>query len=398
MSDGKSQSTGSVLGSVRRNIRQYTMFIALVGIWLIFTLLTRGIFISTRNLSNLLLQTAAVAILATGIVLILVSGQIDLSLGYFLSFIGGLVGALQLRAHWTTVPSVAAGLAAALVIGCWHGYWIAYRKIPAFIVTLASQLVLRGAMLAVTRGQTQTPLKSGFLAIGQGFLPQLGFFKNDSTVLVGVIVLVIYITAELAGRASLKRNGYEVIPAGRQLLKMVLVCAGILAFFGVLVSYLGIPYAIFIVMVLGLVFTYISRNTVFGRQVYAIGGNAEAARLSGIDIRKRIFVLYLLMALLVAIAAFVLTARLGGASTLTGGGMELDAIAAGFIGGTSVTGGIGTIPGGLVGALVMASIDNGMSLMNLIPAIQLMVKGFILLAAVWIDIVTKTSRQRVKGA
>ena len=144
--------------------------------------------------------------------------------------------------------------------------------------------------------------------------------------------------------------------------------------------------------------SYISRNTVFGRQIYAIGGNAEAARLSGIDIRKRIFVLYLLMAFMVAIAAFVLIARLGGASTLTGGGIELDAIAAGFIGGTSVTGGIGTIPGGLVGALVMSSIDNGMSLMNLIPAIQLMVKGVILLLAVWIDVVTKTSRQRVKGS
>lgn len=388
----------SVAVSVRRNIRQYTMFIALVGIWLIFTLLTRGIFISTRNLSNLLLQTAAVAILTTGIVLVLVSGQIDLSLGYFLSFIGGLVGALQLRSHWTTVPSMAVGMVAALAIGCWHGYWIAYRKIPSFIVTLASQLVLRGAMLAVTRGQTQTPLKSGFLQIGQGYLPQFGLFKNDSTILVGFIVLLVYIVSELAVRTSLKRNGYEVMPARRQLLRILLVSAGIVAFFGILFSYLGIPYAIFIVMALALVFTYISRNTVFGRQIYAIGGNAEAARLSGIDIRRRIFALYVLMAFMVAIAAFVLTARLGGASTLTGGGMELDAIAAGFIGGTSVTGGIGTVPGGLVGALVMASIDNGMSLMNLIPAIQLMVKGIILLIAVWIDIVTKTSRQRVKGA
>jgi D-xylose transport system permease protein len=385
-----------LLESFRRNIRQYTMFIALIGIWLIFTILTKGIFISTRNLSNLFLQTSAVAILATGIVLILVAGQIDLSLGYFLSFIGGIVGALQLRGHMTTIPSMAIGLGAALLVGCWHGYWIAYRKIPAFIVTLASQLVLRGAMLAVTRGQTQTPLKTGFLAIGQGYLPQLGLFKNDSTVAIMVIVMLIYLIVQIQQRRSMKRNGYEVLPAGRHALKILGVCAAIVIFFGILISYLGIPYAIFIVMVLGLLFTYISNNSVFGRQVYAIGGNAEAARLSGIDIRKRIFTLYILMAALVAIAAFVLTARLGGASTLTGGGMELDAIAAGFIGGTSVSGGIGTIPGALVGALVMASIDNGMSLMDLTPATQLIVKGLILLSAVWIDIVTRNSRRGVK--
>ena len=386
------RSSWGLFESFRRNIRQYTMFIALIGIWLIFTVLTKGIFISTRNLSNLFLQTSAVAILATGIVLILVAGQIDLSLGYFLSFIGGTVGALQLRGHMTTVPSMAIGLGVALLVGCWHGYWIAYRKIPAFIVTLASQLVLRGAMLAVTRG----PLKTGFLAIGQGYLPQLGLFKNDSTVAIMVIVMLIYLIVQVQQRHSMKRNGYEVLPAGRLILKILGVCAAIVVFFGILISYLGIPYAIFIVMVLGLLFTYISNNTVFGRQVYAIGGNAEAARLSGIDIRKRIFTLYILMAALVAIAAFVLTARLGGASTLTGGGMELDAIAAGFIGGTSVSGGIGTIPGALVGALVMASIDNGMSLMDLTPATQLIVKGLILLSAVWIDIVTRNSRRAVK--
>ncbi|MGO9307883.1 MAG: ABC transporter permease subunit, partial [Spirochaetia bacterium] len=151
---------------------------------------------------------------------------------------------------------------------------------------------------------------------------------------------------------------------------------------------------ILIVLALGLIFTYISNNTVFGRQIYAIGGNAEAARLSGIDTRKRIFMLFVLMSVLVAIAAFVLTARLGGASPLTGGGMELDAIAAGFIGGASVSGGIGTIPGALIGGLVMASIDNGMSLMDLLPATQLMVKGFILLLAVLVDITTRSSRKR----
>ncbi len=370
------------------------MFMALIGIWLVFTVLTQGVFISTRNLSNLFLQTAAVAILATGIVLILVAGQIDLSLGYFLSFIGGLVGALQLRGNMATVPSLFIGLAVAVLIGCWHGYWIAYRRIPAFIVTLASQLILRGAMLAVTRGQTQTPLKTSFLAIGQGYLPNAGLFKNDSTVFVMALLIIIFIFSEFRSRRIKKRSGYEVTPLGRQLIKIVAVCGGVVIFFGILISYRGIPYAILIVLALGLIFTYISNNTVFGRQIYAIGGNAEAARLSGIDTRKRIFMLFVLMSVLVAIAAFVLTARLGGASPLTGGGMELDAIAAGFIGGASVSGGIGTIPGALIGGLVMASIDNGMSLMDLLPATQLMVKGFILLLAVLVDITTRSSRKR----
>lgn len=388
----------SIVESFRRNVRQYTMFLALIGIWLVFTVLTQGVFISTRNLSNLFLQTAAVAILATGIVLILVAGQIDLSLGYFLSFIGGLVGALQLRGHMSTVPSMCIGMVVAILIGCWHGYWIAYRRIPAFIVTLASQLILRGAMLAVTLGQTQTPLKTGFLAIGQGYLPNLGVFTNDSTFFVMALLMIVFIVSELRARRVKKRNGYEVVPLSRMLLKILGVCAGTAVFFGILISYRGIPYAILIVLALGLLFTYISNNTVFGRQIYAIGGNAEAARLSGIDIRKRVFMLFVLMAALVAIAAFVLTARLGGASPLTGGGMELDAIAAGFIGGTSVSGGIGTVPGALVGGLVMASIDNGMSLMDLTPATQLMVKGFILLLAVLVDITTRSARIRKKQA
>ena len=388
----ESQGSG-ILESFRKNIRQYTMFMALIGIWLVFTVLTQGVFISTRNLSNLFLQTATVAILATGIVLILVAGQIDLSLGYFLSFIGGLVGALQLRGHMATVPSLLIGMAVAIAIGCWHGYWIAYRRIPAFIVTLASQLILRGAMLAVTLGQTQTPLKTGFLAIGQGYLPTVGLFKNDSTVFVMAALMLIFVFSQFRSRSIKKRSGYEVTPLGRHLVMIAAVCGGIAIFFGILISYMGIPYAILIVLALGLLFTYISNNTVFGRQIYAIGGNAEAARLSGIDTRKRIFMLFVLMAALVAIAAFVLTARLGGASPLTGGGMELDAIAAGFIGGTSVSGGIGTIPGALVGGLVMASIDNGMSLMDLTPATQLMVKGFILLLAVLVDITTRSARR-----
>ena len=395
MSEAKPQQAG-ILEILRNNARRYTMFIALIGIWLIFTMLTKGIFISTRNLSNLLLQTATVAILTAGMVQILVAAQIDLSLGYFICFIGGLTGAMQVMFHMGTLVSMGIGLGAALLVGCWHGYWVAYRGIPAFIITLASQLILRGAMLWVTQGRTQTPLNATYLPLGQGYLVQFGLFKNDSTFFLMLIILLAFVVMSIRGQRARIRKAYAVAPTGRFILSLLVACVAIAAVFGILISYHGVPYAILITMAIGLIFTFVTNNTVFGRQLYAIGGNSEAARLSGINIKKRIFTIFVLMAGLVAIAAFVYTARLGGASTLSGPGMELDVIAAAFIGGTSVYGGIGTIPGAVVGALVMSSIDNGMSLMDLPNATQFMVKGLILLAAVWFDISTRNSKRKLK--
>jgi D-xylose transport system permease protein len=395
MSEATPQQAG-ILEFMRNNVRRYTMFIALIGIWIIFTVLTKGIFISTRNLSNLFLQTATVAILTAGMVQILVAAQIDLSLGYFICFIGGLTGAMQVMFHLGTLASMGIGMAAALLVGCWHGYWIAYRGIPAFIITLASQLILRGAMLWVTQGRTQTPLNTTYLPLGQGFLMQFGLFKNDSTFFLMVLILLAFVLASIRAQRARKRKAYAVQATGRFILGLAAVCAAIAAIFGIMISYRGVPYAILITLAIMIIFTFVTNNTVFGRQLYAIGGNSEAARLSGINIKKRIFMIYIIMAGLVAIAAFVFTARLGGASTLSGPGMELDVIAAAFIGGTSVYGGIGTIPGAVVGALVMSSIDNGMSLMDLPNATQFMVKGLILLAAVWFDISTRNSKRKLK--
>jgi len=384
-----------VRGAPRWNVRNYAMFIALVGIWIVFSILTRGVFISPRNLSNLYVQTATVAILTTGTVLILVAGQLDLSLGYFLAFIGGTVGALQMRGHMGTLTSMGIALAAALTVGCWHGFWVAYRRIPAFIVTLASQLVLRGAMLWVTQGQTQAPLNSNFLVIGQGYLPQAGLAKNDTTLLLAVGAALLFVAFQLRQRRRRLRRGYPVPSLGTQLAQMAGVCLAIALVSAIVLLYLGASYAVLIAISLGLLFTFVTRNTVFGRQIYAIGGNVEAARLSGINIQRTIFILYVIMGGMVAIASFVFTARLGGASPLAGSGMELDAIAAAFIGGTSISGGVGTIPGALVGALVMASLDNGMSLMDLTVSAQLIVKGLILLAAVWFDIATRNAVRKV---
>jgi D-xylose transport system permease protein len=334
--------------------------------------------------------------MTAGMVQILVAAQIDLSIGYFLCFIGGVTGALQAMLHMGTLASMAIAMTVALLVGCWHGYWVAYRGIPAFIVTLASQLILRGAMLYVTSGRTQVPLNDSFLPIGQGYLVQFGLIKNDSTIFLMILVLIAYVAASFNRRRTRSSKGYVIEPVHVFALKLVLVIGAIMAIFGIMISYMGISYSILITMVIGLVFTYVTNNTVFGRQIYAIGGNAEAARLCGINTKKRIFTLFVLMAGLVAIAAFVFTARMGGASPLSGPGMELDVIAAAFIGGTSVSGGIGTIPGAIVGALVMSSIDNGMSLMDLPNATQFLVKGIILLVAVWFDISTRNSQRKLK--
>ena len=378
------------------NARRYTMFIALIVIWLVFTISTDGIFISSRNLSNLFLQTAIVAILTAGMVLILVGAQLDLSVGYFICFIGGLTGALQVMFHMGTLPSMAIGFAVALLIGCWHGYWVAYRGIPAFIVTLASQLTLRSLMLLVTDGRSQTPLNNDFLLLGQGYLAQFGVFENDSSVLLMLIVLIAYLVFSFYKAKSREIKGYAIMNWRTFALKMTAGCVAIIAVFGVMISYQGVPYAILITLAIVLFFTYVTNNTVFGRQIYAIGGNTEAARLSGINIKRRVFSLFVLMSGLVSVASFVYVARLGAASTLSGPGMELDVIAAAFIGGTSVYGGIGTIPGAVIGALIMSSIDNGMSLMDLPSATQFGVKGLILLAAVWFDISTRNSNQKIR--
>jgi D-xylose transport system permease protein len=367
------------------------MFIALIGIWIIFAFLTRGIFFSTRNLSNLFLQSATVAILAMGVVLIIVAGHIDLSLGSFVGFIGAIVGALQVRSGMGVLPSIIIALVVGVSIGCWHGFWVAYRRVPAFIVTLASMLILRGGTLGVTQGQTQSPLPEGFLVIGQKYLLNLGLFKNDSTFFLAALVILLFIIFELRKRQSRKKYGFEILSTKLQIAKIFIISAIIGLFFSILIRYLGIPYAILLVLILGFILNFIANNTVFGRQIYAIGGNKEAARLSGINIKKRVFTLFILMGLFASIAAIVFTSRVGGATAAAGAWMELDAIAAAVIGGTSLTGGVGTIIGAIVGALVMKSLDNGMSLMNLDVTYQYIVKGLILLIAVWIDI---SSRKR----
>jgi D-xylose transport system permease protein len=392
---GESKVREAIGTSIRHNAKQYTMFLALLAIWVIFAVLTQGVFISSRNLSNLFVQTVTTAILAIGMVLVIVAGHIDLSVGSVLGFTGAVGAMLMVRFGWGVLPSVAVTLAAGLAVGAWHGFWIAYRKVPAFIVTLASMLAFRGLIIGITGGQTQglemapPAVADAFKRIGQGYVPTIGAAVqgriHDTSLLLTAAFIAALVVVSLRRRAARLRYGFAVLPYGLELARIAAVSVLIGVFAMIMVRHLGLPWSVVLMLTLALVFSFIANNTTFGRHLYAIGGNPEAAKLSGIHIPRTTLALFLVQGVVIAIAGLVYTSRLGAATTSAGQNAELDAIAAAVIGGTSLLGGEGTIFGALVGALVMASLDNGMSLMNLDITYQYVVKGLILLVAVWVD-------------
>ncbi|CAH0119293.1 Xylose transport system permease protein XylH [Paenibacillus sp. CECT 9249] len=370
----------------KMDVRAYTMIGALLVIWILFTLLNDN-FITARNLSNLFLQMSVTSILATGMVLVIVSGNIDLSVGSIVGFTGGVAAILNVWYGWNTLPVLLAVVALGAAIGLFQGWWVAFRGVPAFIVTLGGMLVFRGMLLGISGSQTVSPLSPGFKAIGTAYvMPGVGLA-------LGFIALAVVVFAMLRRRSSRQKYGFEVEPVPVNVAKMLFYALLILGFVLLMNRYQGIPVPFVLVICLAIVFTLITKNTVFGRHVYAIGGNKEAARLSGINIKRRVLLVFVLCNTLAAVSGLVLTARLNAATMNAGTMYELDAIAACVIGGTSLVGGTGTIVGALIGALVMASLDNGMSIMNLDSYWQFIVKGGILVLAVWVDYY---SRQRKK--
>jgi D-xylose transport system permease protein len=384
-----------VVGSIKHNTKQYTMFLALIAIWGIFAMLTEGVFFTPRNLSNLFVQTVTTAILAIGMVLVIVAGHIDLSVGSVLGFAGAVCAMCMIKLEWGVFPSVLVTLLVGLGVGAWHGFWVAYRKVPAFIVSLASMLAFRGLIIGLTGGQTQglemAPERTAerFKLIGQGYLPTFGAAAegkiHDTSLYFLVAAILVLVFTSLRKRRERQQYGFPVLPAYAEALKLVLVSAIVAAFGMIMVIYLGIPWAVVFVLALTVLFSFIAQDTTFGRHLYAIGGNPDAARLSGINVPRHTFGLFLLMGVMIAVAGIVYTARLNAATTSAGQNAELDAIASAVIGGTSLMGGEGTIVGAIVGALVMTSLDNGMSLMNLDITFQYVIKGLILLLAVWVD-------------
>src|SRR5690554_6534075 len=368
------------------DVRAYTMIGALLGIWLLFGFMNDR-FLSVTNLSNLFLQMSVTSILAIGMVLVIVAGQIDLSVGTLVGLTGGIAAILNVWYEWNTVPVILATLAIGALIGFFQGWIIAYRAVPAFIVTLGGMLVFRGMLFGFSGSVTVAPLTPSLKAVGQSYMvDMIGW-------IFGIIALAVAAILIIRKRMARQHFGFEVEPLAFSITKILVYGVLILGFVNIMKSYKGIPVPFVMVIVLALVFSFISKNTTFGRHVYAIGGNPEAARLSGINIKRRILIVFILCNTLAAVAGLVLVARLNAATMSAGNMYELDAIAACVIGGTSLMGGIGTIAGALIGALVMASLDNGMSIMNLESYWQYIVKGSILVLAVYVDIYTRNRKK-----
>ena len=379
---------------MKTHLRLYAMVIALVCVWVIFTLLTGGTFLSTRNLSNLSRQAAVTAILAVGMVLVIVSANIDLSVGFGSGLLGAVAAILHVWWGQPIVLTLIAVIGLGILMGLMQGYLVAYQRVPAFIVTLGGFLVYRGLMLAFTKGETIRLPDNWLKSIGNAYLPQpVGW----GLMLMAVIVVVVQLWKSDAVRAPDAFNPLSgdssstSSPPSRFmfLTKMGGIALLIVAFVAVMNAHKGIPVPVCILFALAFVFHFIANRTRFGRYVYAVGGNAEAAYLSGVNVRGITLRVFATMGALMAIAGVVLTARVGSASPEAGRLLELDAIAACVIGGASLMGGRGSIFGALLGALVMESLNNGMSMANMDASWQDIIKGIVLVTAVGFDMASR---------
>jgi putative multiple sugar transport system permease protein len=385
---------GSIKDFLRNNVRQYAMLIALVFIMLFFQVATEGVLLVPMNVTNLVLQNAYVFILAIGMTLtILTGGNIDLSVGSIVAFIGALSGTFIITMEMSVTAGILLSLLVGLAIGVWQGFWIAYVRLPSFIITLAGQLLFRGLTVFMLKGLTIGPFPESFQMISSGFVPDLLGGEesafNVTAIAVGAVIAGVFVLAQLLQRLHRRRNGYESAPASLFLAKIILA-VGVIALMAFwLASYRGLPIVFIIIGILIVAYSFFTSRTVPGRYLYAMGGNEKAAQLSGIDTNKVLFFAYVNMGVMAAIAGIAVASRLNAASPLAGQNFELDAIAACFIGGASASGGIGTIVGAIIGALVMGVLNNGMSIMGIGSDIQQVVKGLVLLAAVAFDVLSK---------
>lgn len=374
------------------NVRQYAMLIALVVIIILFQILTKGILLVPMNVTNLILQNSYVFILSIGMTLCIVSsGNIDLSVGSIVAFVGALAGILIINKGMAVFPAVLICIAVGVLIGIWQGFWIAYVRIPAFIVTLSGMLLFRGLTVKLLQGLTLSPFPKSFQAISGGFFPDLfgGSNVNITTFVVGILLSLAYVYIELKNRAERQKYNFELIPMPLCIAKIILIVSATMLVTYWLAIYKGIPIMFAIIGILVFIYTIITSKTIPGRYLYAMGGNEKSAKLSGINTNKVLFLVYVNMAVLSAIAAISFTSRLNAASPQSGLNFELDAIAACYIGGASAYGGVGTVIGAIVGALVMGVLNNGMSILGVGSDMQMAIKGLVLLLAVAFDVFSK---------
>ncbi|ADJ65962.1 sugar ABC transporter permease [Herbaspirillum seropedicae] len=382
-------STLASMADLKQVFRRYkiiALLIAIAIIWGFFSFMTDGGFVTPRNLSNLLRQMSVTGILACGMVLVIIAGEIDLSVGSLLGLLGGLAALLDVSHHLPLALNLVLALGFGLALGLLNGYLTAYLGIPSFIVGLGGMLAFRGILLGITGGLTIAPVSDNMVYLGQGYLPpQMG-------VALGIALFVLAVALTWMSRVNRSRHGLPLAALWRDALKVVVIGAVLLAFVRTLNSYDGIPVPVLLLLALLGLFSYVSTQTVFGRRIYSVGSNMEATRLSGVNVQAVKLWVFGIMGVMCALAGLVNTARLAAGSPSAGNMGELDAIAACFIGGTSMRGGSGTIYGALIGALVMASLDNGMSMLDVGTYWQMIVKGSILVLAVWVDVSTRSGR------
>jgi D-xylose transport system permease protein len=364
-------------------VRSYSMLAALVLMWLIFSIVTDGIFLSPRNFSNLIRQAAVTGIISVGMVMVILTGQIDLSVGSLVGLTGMTAILTQYYWHWGLMASLGTALVIGLAAGSLQGWLTAYGRIPSFIVTLGGLLAWRGVAKGISKGATYPIEVRSFRDLGQAYLG-----RSTGLVLLALAVVVV-IWSVVHRNAMRKRHGLK--PWSRFAILLRILAPSVLAvgFVVALNSYAGVPVPVLIFVVIALAGAFITENTVFGRYLYAIGGNPEAARFSGVNLRSHVLAVFAILGVLTAVASVIYTARVGSAGPDAGTLLELDAIAACVIGGASLAGGRGTALGACLGALFMASLDNGMSLKNVPDFVQDVIKGGILVAAVGFDVMNK---------
>ncbi|WP_235991815.1 multiple monosaccharide ABC transporter permease [Metabacillus schmidteae] len=375
---------------IQNNMRQYSMIIALVFIMILFQVLTDGLLLKPLNITNLILQNSYILVLAIGMVLVIITGHIDLSVGSVAAFVGAISAILMVNYEMPTFLAVIISLLVGAIIGAWQGFWIAYVKIPAFIVTLAGMLLFRGATMIVLEGKSIAPFPESFQKISSGFIPDIGSGSiHVLTLIIGFVLSIIYVFTQIKNRRTEMKYNVEVSSTGMFVLKLIGLVAILNIFTYVLATYEGIPNILIILGILIILYTFVTNKTKAGRHVYAIGGNEKAAQLSGIKTKRMTFWVFVNMGVLSALSGLLFAARLNAATPKAGNLFELDAIAACFIGGASAYGGIGTVPGAIIGGLVMGIMNNGMSLLGLGIDWQQGIKGLVLLLAVAFDIYNK---------
>lgn len=386
-----------IVGLIKTNIRDYMMYIALVLIMAFFTWKTNGAFLQARNLSNLINQAGYVAVLAIGMTLILILKHIDLSVGYVAGFCGA-VAAILMRQYgvneWVAILIV---LAIGLLIGLYQGILVTKVGVPAFVTTLAGMFIFRGLLnLSLQKTGTIIIPNEGFNALSNGFIPDLPGFNmgvHVLTILIGVVAVVLVIISQIKARKNKIRYDFKVTSTPVFIFTLVFISAIIMAIIWILASYSGIPWTAVIVGVVLLVYNYMLNKTKLGRYIYGIGGNDQAAELSGVDVKKVTLFAFCSMSVLAALAGVLYTSRLQSATPTAGNAFEMDAIASSYIGGVAVSGGIGKVTNTIIGAFVIMSLTNGMNLMGVDISYQYIVKGIIFIIAVAFDVRTRSKRK-----